>query len=184
MEQHERIKNKREKRADEGSRTCYSAWRAEYDWKEGNSTLLLLLAGTPERHRRLPENRMTCASPCPAGLQQRSRISPSVCLNNRTISEEPAARAQRPRDRNKLDPTWRVWDIKPCSMLKVSRRFGGIYLAHSSILRMEIRSSETSVNFQRTTWRYIKEDSSHHNHRCENLISGCTTSYTVRLELE
>jgi hypothetical protein len=34
-----------------------------------------------------------------------------------------------------------------------------------------ICSSETSVNFQRTTRRYIPEDSTLHNHRCENLKS-------------
>jgi hypothetical protein len=143
----------------------------EYDWKDGNSsTLLLLLAGTPERHRRLPENRTTCASPWPAGLQQRSRLSPSACLNNRTISEHPAAHTH-PRDRNKLDPTWGVRDIMSCSTLKLNRRFGGIYLAHSSILKMELCSSETSVNFQRTIWRYITEDRARHNHRCEKLKS-------------
>jgi hypothetical protein len=31
-------------------------------------------------------------------------------------------------------------------------------------------SSETSVDFQRTTRHYISEDSTLHNHRCENLI--------------
>jgi hypothetical protein len=29
----------------------------------------------------------------------------------------------------------------------------------------------TSVDFQRTTWRYIPEDRTLHNHRCENLSS-------------
>jgi hypothetical protein len=39
-------------------------------------------------------------------------------------------------------------------------------------LKMEaIYSSERSVDFQRTTRRYIPEDSSLHNHRCENLKS-------------
>jgi hypothetical protein len=32
-----------------------------------------------------------------------------------------------------------------------------------------IRSSESSVNFQRTKWRYIPEDSTLRNHRCEKL---------------
>jgi hypothetical protein len=32
-----------------------------------------------------------------------------------------------------------------------------------------ICSSETSVDFQRTTQRYIPEDITLHNHRCENL---------------
>jgi hypothetical protein len=39
-------------------------------------------------------------------------------------------------------------------------------------MKMEaICSSETSVDFQRTTRRYITEDSTLHNHRCENLKS-------------
>jgi hypothetical protein len=32
-----------------------------------------------------------------------------------------------------------------------------------------ICSFETSVDFQRTTRRYIPEDKTHHNHRCDNL---------------
>jgi hypothetical protein len=89
------------------------------------------------------------------------------------------------------------WDITPCNPLEVNRRFGEIYCLHfqrwrinrtrhqhesrwqevscsaySSILKMEaIYSSETSIDFQRTTWRYIPEDSIVHNHRCENLKS-------------
>jgi hypothetical protein len=35
-----------------------------------------------------------------------------------------------------------------------------------------ICSSETTVEFQRTTRRYIPEDSTLHNHRCENLKSN------------
>jgi hypothetical protein len=34
-----------------------------------------------------------------------------------------------------------------------------------------ICSSETSVEFQRTTRRYIPDDGTLHNHRCENLES-------------
>jgi hypothetical protein len=34
-----------------------------------------------------------------------------------------------------------------------------------------ICSSETSVEFKRTTRRYILEDGTVHNHRCENLNS-------------
>jgi hypothetical protein len=41
-----------------------------------------------------------------------------------------------------------------------------------STLKMEtICSSETSVVTQRTTRRYIPEDGTLHNHRCENLKS-------------
>jgi hypothetical protein len=45
-------------------------------------------------------------------------------------------------------------------------------LAYFSTLKMEAAcSSETPVDFQRTTWRYIPEDRTLHNHRCENLKS-------------
>jgi hypothetical protein len=58
-----------------------------------------------------------------------------------------------------------IWDIMPRSLLSVYRRFGG------STLRMEaICSTETSVDTQRTTRRYIPEDGTLHNHHCENLI--------------
>jgi hypothetical protein len=91
-----------------------------------------------------------------------------------------------------------LWDITPCSSL-VNRRFGKnisppssgsrisqarnnlclpcaftqvCCLAYSSALKMEaISSSETSVDTQRTTRRYIPEDCTLHNHRCENLES-------------
>jgi hypothetical protein len=43
---------------------------------------------------------------------------------------------------------------------------------YSSTLKMEaIYSSDTSVEFQRTTSRFIPEGSTLHNHRCENLKS-------------
>jgi hypothetical protein len=43
---------------------------------------------------------------------------------------------------------------------------------YSSTMKMEaIRSSETLVDFQRTTQRYIPGDSNFHNYRCENLKS-------------
>jgi hypothetical protein len=41
-----------------------------------------------------------------------------------------------------------------------------------STLKMEaICSPETSIHFQPTTRRYIPEDGTLHNHRCENLKS-------------
>jgi hypothetical protein len=46
-------------------------------------------------------------------------------------------------------------------------------LAHSSTLTMEATcSSETLVDFQRTTWRYIPENRTIYNHRYENLKSS------------
>jgi hypothetical protein len=56
------------------------------------------------------------------------------------------------------------WDIKPCSPLKVNRSIGG--------------SSETSVHCQRNIWRYILEDGTLHNHRCESLKSF-TSMFTI-----
>jgi hypothetical protein len=89
------------------------------------------------------------------------------------------------------------WDITPCNPLKVNRQFGGTChlrlqgrrinqlwallatclilvscLAYSSTLKMEATcSSEKSIWLQRTTWHYIPQDRSLHNHRCENLKS-------------
>jgi hypothetical protein len=80
-----------------------------------------------------------------------------------------------------------LWDITPCIPLKVNPRFGGtspsssgsknkprkkpelcfhagFLLAYSLTLKMEaIYSSETSVDFQRTTRRYIPEVNTLHN---------------------
>jgi hypothetical protein len=45
-------------------------------------------------------------------------------------------------------------------------------LAYSSTLKMEATcSSEMSVDFYRTTRIYVPEDTTLHNHRCENLKS-------------
>jgi hypothetical protein len=53
-----------------------------------------------------------------------------------------------------------------CASLWVS------YMTLSSTSKMEEKcSSETSINFQRTTWRYIREDRGVHNHRCDSLKS-------------
>jgi hypothetical protein len=37
-------------------------------------------------------------------------------------------------------------------------------------------SFETTLSFQQTTWRYIPEDKTLHNHRCENLKSYISAS--------
>jgi hypothetical protein len=69
------------------------------------------------------------------------------------------------------------WDITPCSPLKVNRRFWGTYRLHlqgrriirarnqheTDVQAEAICSSETSVDFQRTIWHYIPEDSTLHN---------------------
>jgi hypothetical protein len=67
---------------------------------------------------------------------------------------------------------------EPCSPLKVNRRFGGTYrlylqgrINRARYQRESRLQAERSVDFQRTIRRYIPEDSSLHNHRCENLKS-------------
>jgi hypothetical protein len=59
------------------------------------------------------------------------------------------------------------------------RRFGGTYRLHLQSQKISragrameaVCSSETSVDIQRITRRYIPEDGTLHNHRCENLKS-------------
>jgi hypothetical protein len=77
------------------------------------------------------------------------------------------------------------WDITPCSPLEIKRRLGGTHRLHlqgrrinqarnryevgskqSQTLKMEATCpSETPVDFQRTTRRYIPEESTHHLHK-------------------
>jgi hypothetical protein len=57
-------------------------------------------------------------------------------------------------------------------------------LTCSSMLKMKAScSSETSVDFRRTIWRYIPEGRTLHNRRCENLksykVSGLLTLYNT-----
>jgi hypothetical protein len=49
------------------------------------------------------------------------------------------------------------WDIMTCSSLKVNPEDRGDMFLQN--------------DFQRTTWRYITEDSTLHNHHCDNLRS-------------
>jgi hypothetical protein len=62
------------------------------------------------------------------------------------------------------------WDITPCSPLKVclTPAFTLVsFPAYSSTLKKEAMcSSETMVDFQWTTRRYIPEDKTLHNHNC------------------
>jgi hypothetical protein len=69
-----------------------------------------------------------------------------------------------------------LWDVPPCSLVQIDRRFRD---ASSNIitLMMEAAStSETSVNFYRTTRRNIPEDSNLHTRCRENLKSHQTLS--------
>jgi hypothetical protein len=83
-------------------------------------------------------------------------------------------------------------DISLCIPLHVNLRFGGIYHLHPqcrTISQVKNQyeagsklclsfdpedgkySSETSPDFQQTTWRYIPEDRTLHKHHCKNLKS-------------
>jgi hypothetical protein len=62
------------------------------------------------------------------------------------------------------------WQAEPLSLPPAFTL--GYCSAYSSTLKMEaICSSEISVVIQRITRRYIPEDDTLHNHRCENLKS-------------
>jgi hypothetical protein len=52
----------------------------------------------------------------------------------------------------------------PCSPLKVNRRFGGT-------CRLHLQGRNQATNQRESTWRYIPQDSTLHNHRCEHLKS-------------
>jgi hypothetical protein len=51
------------------------------------------------------------------------------------------------------------WDVSPCSLVKVDRRFRGAYCSIITLMMEAVRTSETSVNFNVTTRHYIPEDS-------------------------
>jgi hypothetical protein len=55
------------------------------------------------------------------------------------------------------------WNVTPCSPVET------------------VYSSEMLVDFYRTTRRYIPEDSTLHNHRCENLRSSIILALYVFL---
>jgi hypothetical protein len=58
------------------------------------------------------------------------------------------------------------WDITPYSPLKST------VISQDQINSiLGVCSSETAVDFQWTTRRYIAEDRTLHNHRCENLLN-------------
>jgi hypothetical protein len=77
--------------------------------------------------------------------------------------------------------------------MKGNRRFGetyGLHLLWRRYLARLIRLwwwkwcySETSLCFQRTTWRYMLEDSGLLNHRCENLKSYKCLKYFKDISL-
>jgi hypothetical protein len=75
-----------------------------------------------------------------------------------------------------------------CSPVKINPNFRNdiphtrFLFTYSSTLKMEATiSSEMSLDFQRTIWRYIAEDTriTLHNHSCENL-----KSYNIKTTFE
>jgi hypothetical protein len=69
-----------------------------------------------------------------------------------------------------LSVTSNIRNLKSIILHLLARRFLAA-LIFSTLKMNAICSSETSVDTQRTTRRYIPEDSTLHNHRCENLKS-------------
>jgi hypothetical protein len=69
------------------------------------------------------------------------------------------------------------WDVVPCSLAEVNRRFRGAVIA---LMMKAASTSEMSANFYQTTRRNILEDSHLHTRRRENLKSHHEVSpYTI-----
>jgi hypothetical protein len=74
--------------------------------------------------------------------------------------------------RRNLSPPSSGSKNKPTALLTACFMQIFFWLTYSLTLKMEVRcSSETSVDFQWTTWRYIPKGRALHNHHCENLKS-------------
>jgi hypothetical protein len=67
-----------------------------------------------------------------------------------------------------------IFRVEELAEQETSVKAGGKQACHLEALC----SSETSVDFQRTKWRYILEYRTLHNHRCENLKS-CILWYSL-----
>jgi hypothetical protein len=81
------------------------------------------------------------------------------------VSEERIASIFRVEKSTSEEPAWA--DV--CRLLLPA--YAGSSLADFSYLKMETRSSETSVHFTGSTRHHIPEDGILHSHRCENLKS-------------
>jgi hypothetical protein len=70
------------------------------------------------------------------------------------------------------------WDVVTCSHIEVDWCLRGAYCLHYQCLMMKaVCTSDMSVNFNITTWRYIMEDSKLHTCRCKNLKSHIVNPY-------
>jgi hypothetical protein len=63
------------------------------------------------------------------------------------------------------------WDVAPCSLVEVCRRFRGTCCLHQQAIKEAASTSETSVKFYQTTRHYKPEDSLLHTRRRENFKS-------------
>jgi hypothetical protein len=62
------------------------------------------------------------------------------------------------------------WNVAVCSHVEVDRRFRYALCLNNQALMMEaVRTSETSVNFNVSTWPYILEEFKLHTRQRENL---------------
>jgi hypothetical protein len=67
------------------------------------------------------------------------------------------------------------WDVAPCNLIDIDRRFGGGYCQHYQVRKQAVSSSATSE--YRTTPRNIPEDSHIHSLRLGNLKSDRLTLF-------
>jgi hypothetical protein len=63
------------------------------------------------------------------------------------------------------------WDVAPCSLVEIFRRFRGACCLHHLGDEKAAGTSETSVDFYQSTRHNIPEDSHLHTRRRENLKS-------------
>jgi hypothetical protein len=63
------------------------------------------------------------------------------------------------------------WIVGLCRLVEVYRRFIASIIMAIALITEASSTSETSVDFYRTTWRINPEDDHLHIQRCENLKS-------------
>jgi hypothetical protein len=111
-------------------------------------------------------------------------------LQNSTLRRPRRWQRQRSRKANRAPKIRAFWDIAPCSLVVVDRRFRGSYCLHHQgdefiVLIMEaVHISETSISYNETTRRNIPEVSNLHTRFRENLKCHKQGSGTKLLLLE
>jgi len=126
----------------------------------------------PFRKKTLPQpSVLKMESACSSALKVRHHVVPKPWYTTKYMEQQTKITYVRFQVLTAASMKFRVfWDVAPCSHVEVDRRFRGAYcLHHQGALMMEaVRTSETSVNFNLTTRRYIPEDSKLHTRRREN----------------